>query len=114
MATAPPACGAATLADATINAMAQAQILAAIWNGALIGFLCRTMHGRNGVSTAKIEPDFSSHTLGRVAIRDSMKSRCLAFLASLCLAVSVSQAADAARPNILWLIAEDFGNHLSC
>src|SRR5713226_7106971 len=27
---------------------------------------------------------------------------------------SLGAAAEPARPNILWLIAEDFGNHLSC
>ena len=36
-------------------------------------------------------------------------------VASLALAVpSIGVAAGLARPNILWLIAEDFGNHLSC
>jgi len=39
---------------------------------------------------------------------------CIAFAASLCLCVSVVQSAEPTRLNVLWLIAEDFGPHLSC
>ena len=41
-----------------------------------------------------------------------MTSRLLACL--LFILLSSAPAADVARPNILWLIAEDFGPHLSC
>src|SRR5262245_9672694 len=40
----------------------------------------------------------------------ALRAACLAAL----LLPAVVSAADLAKPNILWLIAEDFGNHLSC
>lgn len=41
---------------------------------------------------------------------------CLVLVVNVLLGLAVSPvgAADPAKPNILWLIAEDFGNHLSC
>src|SRR5262249_6570097 len=38
----------------------------------------------------------------------------LAVFASLCLGVSTVEPAEPPRLNVLWLIAEDFGPHLSC
>ena len=38
----------------------------------------------------------------------------LAGFVSLCLGASVVESAESPRLNVLWLIAEDFGPHLSC
>lgn len=43
-----------------------------------------------------------------------MKSRFILFLFGLVVPLSELSAQDAPKPNILWLVAEDFGQHLGC
>lgn len=50
----------------------------------------------------------------RDEIGRSMKCRALSVLLALLSAAPIAAAAQPAKPNILWLIGEDFGQHLGC